>query len=186
MKKKLILASQSPRRRELLELIGLPFEVQIPTFEEHTAQSISVPGDLALANARGKAEEVARSHPESVILGVDTVVSIGGEILGKPENGEDAVRMLSLLQGKTHTVWTALCFINNETTELAIEHTEVDFLPMNEEEIQAYVDTGEPMDKAGAYAIQGKGAVYIRGIRGDFFTVMGLPVWRVWEWWKKQ
>lgn len=186
MKKKLILASQSPRRRELLELIGLPFEVQIPNFEEYTAQSISVPGDLALANARGKAEEVARRNPNQPVLGVDTVVAIHGHILGKPENIEDAARMLSLLQGKTHTVWTALCLISDETTQVAVEHTEVDFLPMSEEEIQAYVATNEPMDKAGAYAIQGKGAAYIRGIRGDFFTVMGLPVWKLWEWWKKQ
>ena len=175
----LILASKSPRRRELLNLIGLPFEVDVPhEFEEFTGDQVNDPKELVLANARGKVEEVKKRHPDDLILGVDTVVAIDGKILGKPATPNEAVEMLQKLQGRTHEVWTGLELFDptTQSTMNFAEKTEVDFLPMTLEQIEAYVATGEPMDKAGAYAIQGLGAVNIRGIRGDFFTVVGLPV----------
>lgn len=177
----LILASQSPRRKELLNLIGLSFEVDVPSFEEFTANQISDPRELVKANAAGKVQEVASRHPGVFILGVDTVVAVDGQILGKPVTTDEAVQMLQKLQGKTHTVWTGVCLLDASTQNSRIfeEKTEVDFLPMSDEEIRAYVQTGEPMDKAGSYAIQGKGSIFIRGIRGDFFTVVGLPVAKV-------
>lgn len=182
LKKPLILASQSPRRKELLNLIGLPFQVDVPSaFEELTEAEEPSPQLLVRANALGKVEEVRSHHPKALILGVDTVVALDGKILGKPKDSEDAIRMLTALQGKTHTVWTGVCVVDAETgISLTFEEsTEVDFLPMGEEAIRSYVQTGEPMDKAGSYAIQGVGSVYIRGIRGDFFTVVGLPVAKV-------
>lgn len=180
--KPLILASQSPRRKELLNLIGLSFEVDVPTiFQEFTPAQISDPRELVVENAKGKVEEVKLRHPDSIILGVDTVVTLNGEILGKPANIQEAIKMLSKLQGKTHTVWTGVRLLDAQTQKLVSfeDSTEVDFLPMTLEQIKTYVASGEPMDKAGAYAIQGLGSVYIRGIRGDFFNVVGLPIWHL-------
>ena len=180
--KPLILASQSPRRKELLNLIGLNFEVDVPSaFQEFTPAQISSPQELVLENAKGKVEEVKSRHPNSLILGVDTVVALGGEVLGKPANVQEAIEMLSKLQGKSHTVWTGVQVLDTQTQKLVSfeDSTEVDFLPMTLEQIKTYVASGEPMDKAGAYAIQGLGSVYIRGIRGDFFNVVGLPIWHV-------
>ncbi len=180
--KPLILASQSPRRKDLLNLIGLKFEVDVPSaFEEFTAQQIQDPQVLVKANAEGKVKEVGARHPKALVLGVDTVVAIHGEVLGKPASPEEASQMLQKLQGQTHTVWTGVQLLDTETGKSLVfeESTEVDFQPMNEEQILAYVQTGEPMDKAGAYAIQGLGSVFVRGIRGDFFTVVGLPVSKV-------
>jgi septum formation protein len=187
-KNKLILASASPRRRELLKLIGVKFRVLKPTFHEFTPADTSDPALLVKKNAIGKAKEFANAFPGATILGVDTVVAIHGQILGKPTSQADAVKMLHLISGKTHTVYTATCFVRAcpataaaHKVQTFVDTAEVDFLPMTDKEIHAYVKTGEPMDKAGAYAIQGLGARYIKGIRGDFFTIMGLPVWRVWS-----
>ena len=180
--KPLILASQSPRRKDLLTLIGLSFEVDIPReFQEFTPDQITDPRELVRKNAKGKVDEVKLRHPHSIILGVDTVVALSGEILGKPADKKEAFEMLSKLQGKTHTVWTGVQILDAETgVEISFEDsTEVDFLPMSSAQIEIYIQTGEPMDKAGAYAIQGLGSVFIRGIRGDFFNVVGLPVWHV-------
>ena len=177
----LILASLSPRRRELLKLIGVKFRVVKPSFCEFTPADISNPALLVKKNAIGKAKEFAGAFPKSTILGVDTVVAIGSRILGKPTSQANAVKMLKLLSGKTHTVYTATCFLRAHKVQTFVDKAKVDFLPMTDKEIHAYIATGEPMDKAGAYAIQGLGSRYIKGIRGDFFTVMGLPVWRVWS-----
>lgn len=177
--KPLVLASQSPRRQELLRLIQLPFILDIPhTFQEQTGDENSDAEALVLFNAKGKAEEIAKKHPKSLILGVDTIVECEGEILGKPENEQAAQKMLQKLSGKTHRVWTAMFLMDTETqtSEFHVETTEVCFAPMSPAEISAYVATGEPMDKAGAYAIQGIGALHITGIRGDFFNVVGLPL----------
>ncbi|MFA5854915.1 MAG: Maf family protein [Candidatus Gracilibacteria bacterium] len=181
MKEQIILASLSPRRRELLKLIGVKFRVLKPTFCEFTPADTADPALLVRKNAIGKAKEFADAFPKSTILGVDTIVAIGGRILGKPTSQADAVKMLRLLSGKTHTVYTATCFLRGGHANTFVDTAEVDFLPMTDKEIRAYIKTGEPMDKAGAYAIQGLGSRYIKGIRGDFFTVMGLPVWRVWS-----
>ncbi len=182
LSKPLVLASQSPRRKELLNLIGLTFEVDVPhTFEEFTPEHFPNPQVLVRENAKGKVEEVKTRHPKALILGVDTVVSIQGKILGKPKTQEEAMSMLGQLQGQTHTVWTGVKLLDIASgKEISFEDsTEVDFLPMTQKDIADYVQTGEPMDKAGAYAIQGLGSVYIRGIRGDFFNVVGLPIWHV-------
>ncbi|MFA5792324.1 MAG: nucleoside triphosphate pyrophosphatase [Candidatus Gracilibacteria bacterium] len=187
MNKKIILASGSPRRKELLNLIGLDFEVDVSTeFNEHTGDDFLDPKELVAKNAEGKAKEVAKRHQNGLILGVDTVVSQNGQILGKPTDQNDAFRMLKLLQGKTHIVWTGICFIDAVTgKELSSQDsTEVDFVEMTDKEILEYIATDEPMDKAGAYAIQGLGSKFISGIRGDFFNVMGLSVRRVYELWK--
>ena len=177
--KPLILASQSPRRKDLLNLIGLAFEVDVPAlFQEFTAVQMPDPQELVRENAKGKVEEVKHRHTNSIILGVDTVVALNGEVLGKPESAQEAIDMLSKLQGKTHTVWTGVRILDSETgLNVSFEDsTEVDFLPMSKTEIETYVQSGEPMDKAGAYAIQGLGSVFIGGIRGDFFNVVGLPI----------
>ena len=182
LQKPLILASQSPRRKELLNLMGLTFGVDVPsTFQEFTPEHFPDPQVLVRENAKGKVEEVKSRHPDSIILGVDTVVSIQGKILGKPNSQEEAMSMLTQLQGQTHVVWTGVSLLDTVSgKEMTFEDaTEVDFLPMIPKDIADYVQTGEPMDKAGAYAIQGLGSVYIRGIRGDFFNVVGLPIWHV-------
>jgi septum formation protein len=187
MNKKIILASGSPRRRELLNLIGLDFVVDVSKeFKEHTGADLADPKALVAKNAEGKAKEVALRHKSGIVLGVDTVVSINGQILGKPENAGDAKKMLKLLQGKTHNVWTGIYLLDAKTGKSlsAQDKTEVDFLEMTDKEIDEYIKTGEPMDKAGAYAIQGIGSKFIRSIRGDFFNVMGLSVWRVYNLWK--
>lgn len=182
--KPLILASQSPRRKELLNLIGLDFEVDVPTiFQEFTPTQISDPNELVIENAKGKVAEVKSRHSDSIILGVDTVVVIDGQILGKPSNEDDAEQMLNSLQGRTHEVHTGVALFDPKSQQeiTFVDKTEVDFRPMTVDQIKAYVATGEPMDKAGAYAIQGKGAVFISGIRGDFFSVMGLPISPLYE-----
>lgn len=180
--KPFILASQSPRRQEVLRLVELPFELEIPSdFSEFTSSEISDPETLAWENAKGKAHEIARKHQKALVLGVDTIVEIDGKILGKPVDEKDALRMLKLLSGKTHTVWTGMHLIDTETKQeqRCIEKTQVTFLDVDDETLARYIQTGEPMDKAGAYAVQGIGALYIRGIEGDFFNVMGLPVYRL-------
>lgn len=180
--KPFILASQSPRRQEILRLVELPFELEIPSdFSEFTSSEISDPETLAWENAKGKAQEIARRHQKALVLGVDTIVEIDGKILGKPVDEKDAYRMLKLLSGKTHTVWTGMHLIDTQTKkeQRCVEQTKVTFLDIDDETLKQYIQTGEPMDKAGAYAVQGIGALYIQGIEGDFFNVMGLPVYRL-------
>lgn len=160
-------------------MIGIPFMVDLPSdFVEFSGLDFADPQELVRQNAMGKAKTVALRHPDALVLGVDTVVSCEGQIFEKPKDAEDAFQMLQLLQGKTHTVYTGIHLVDSASgaVQSVVDATEVDFLPMSEATIRAYISTGEPMDKAGAYAIQGLGAVHIRGIRGDFFNVVGLPV----------
>jgi len=174
---KLILASASPRRAEILRTVGWPFETLAVDIDESRRA-----GEEAAAYvervARAKAEAAALRVPGSTVLGADTVVVIENEILGKPLDDEDARRMLRLLQDRWHQVLTGVALVNGETgsSKVAHEITEVRFAAMNEDEISWYVATGEPKDKAGAYAIQGHGARFIKEIRGDYFNVVGLPV----------
>ena len=182
LSKPLILASQSPRRKELLALIGLPFEVDVASkFIEFTPKEIKNPQELVRANALGKVDEVKQRHTNAFVLGVDTVVSIKGETLGKPNSPAEATEMLTKLQGEKHTVWTGVSVLDTDSGKSLSfeEETEVEFFAMTAQEISDYIATGEPMDKAGAYAIQGLGTVHIRGIRGDFFNVVGLPLSRL-------
>lgn len=180
----IILASASPRRREILDLMGVPYIVK-PAKTELSPDLILSPEDAVLRVARGKAEEIAQDHPDEVVLGADTVVVVDGRILGKPKDREDAKTMLRQLSGREHRVITAVWLCDGERSEGFADSASVTFLPMTEEEIDAYVASGEPMGKAGSYAIQGRGMRHIRGIHGDFYTVMGLPSGRLYETLKK-
>ena len=177
----LILASASPRRRELLSLITPDFTV-IPAAGEENADKTLPPHLLVQELARQKAAEVAALHPHDTVIGADTLVFSGTEIMGKPTDAADAKRMLTLLSGSVHTVITAVSIAQNgQTVKTFAQETEVEFFPLTEEEITAYIATGEPMDKAGAYGIQDKGAMLVKGITGDYYNVMGLPVGRLYR-----
>lgn len=182
--KKLILASASPRRKELLLQIGLVPEIVPPDVEETI--STSDPKQAVMELSRQKAEGSACTLKEGMcILGADTVVAIENRILGKPSGHEDAYRMISLLAGKTHQVYTGvtLVFYGKEGKQIRTfaEKTDVCVFPMSEEEIRIYADSEEPLDKAGAYGIQGEFAAFIQGISGDYNNVVGLPVSRVYQ-----
>lgn len=174
----ILLASASPRRRELFTRLGLPFEV-MPAEAEPAADPLAPPEDAVLAVARAKAREVAGRCPGRVVVGADTVVCAHGRLLGKPRSAADAAAMLRGLQGAWHRVLTAVWVCAPGREDGFTDQTAVQFYPMGEAEIAAYVATGEPMDKAGAYGIQGAGMRYIRGIVGDYYTVMGLPAARL-------
>ncbi len=180
----MILASASPRRREILDLMGFAYTVE-PAKTELPPDLTLSPEDAVLRVARGKAEEIAEHHPNEVVLGADTVVVVDGTILGKPKDSQDAKAMLRRLSGREHRVITAVWLCDGERSEGFSDSASVIFLPMTEDEIDAYVASGEPMGKAGAYAIQGRGMRHIRGIHGDFYTVMGLPSGHLYEILKK-
>jgi septum formation protein len=172
----LILASASPRRAELLRMLGLPFEIRTGSVVEDP-----LPGELPVPHverlARAKAQAVSCEVPEALVLGGDTVVVSGGRILGKPRDADDAVSMLLGLAGRPHQVVSGLAlFRNGLLLTSGTRSTVVHFRPFGPEEATAYVETGEPMDKAGAYGIQGLGAVLVEGIEGDHSTVVGLPI----------
>ena len=171
----IILASGSPRRRELLGLICPEFRVEVSGADEHLTETLS-PEELVARLAEKKAAEVASRFPEDVVIGSDTVVELDGEILGKPRDRAEAVSMLSRLAGREHRVHTAVQILSPRGSRSLVSTAEVHFAPMTGAEIDWYVSTGEPMDKAGAYGIQGYACRYITGIRGDYYTVMGLPV----------
>ena len=179
---KIILASQSPRRRELLARMGLEqFEIR-PASGEETASPDLPPARLVEELSRQKALEIARTGgAQDVVIAADTVVAADGRVLGKPHSREEAREMLRLLSGRTHTVYTGVTVRQGDRERTGHEATDVVFRPLTPEEIDAYVDTGEPMDKAGAYGIQGRGCVLVEGIRGDYYNVMGLPVCRLYE-----
>lgn len=188
MKYQLILASASPRRKELLAQVGAACEVAPANGEERIASQ--APEQVVLELARQKAEEVAARFCQDarrlVVLGADTVVAFGGQILGKPKDKGDAARMLRMLSGHTHSVFTgvaAVVLADREVEQVLTfyEETKVAMYPMSERQISAYIETGEPMDKAGAYAIQGKCAIYIEKIEGDYNNVVGLPVAAVYQ-----
>lgn len=188
--KRIILASQSPRRRELLTQIGLKFEVIPSTVEEviTSANPVEVVQELAQQKARDVAEVAGREMAKDslLVIGADTIVVYEGKILGKPEDKEDAVRMLTMLQGKEHSVYTGVALLSGEQEIIFAEETRVQMCPMTPEEILWYVNTGEPMDKAGAYGIQGLCARFIRQIQGDYNNVVGLPVGRIYQELKKE
>lgn len=176
----IILASASPRRRELLTMLGLRDFKIIPAKGDEILPAGVAPGDAAAAVSRKKAEEVAElCKVDDVVIAADTIVSLDSEILGKPADKEDARRMLSRLSGRTHTVYTGVTVIRGGETVSGYERTDVRFRELEDREIRAYIDTGEPMDKAGAYGAQGIGSLFVEGIDGDFFNVMGLPLCRL-------
>jgi len=175
----ILLASQSPRRRELFAHLGYPFTCTSVDTDE-TPRTGEAPETLVRRLARDKAAAAHQGHPEAVTVGGDTVVTIDGEILGKPDDEAHARAMLSRLQGRDHVVWTGIAVIgpgNAERVEAVA--CRVWFRPMDSAEIAAYVATGEPMDKAGAYGIQERGATFVEKVEGDYFTVVGLPLCRL-------
>lgn len=171
-----VLASGSPRRRELLGQMGIEeFEV-LPARGEETAPAGLAPEALVARLALQKAREVAALRPEATVIGADTVVALEGRVLGKPADEAQAREILSALSGRRHQVYTGMAVLSGGREFTHVECTEVEFRPLTAEEIAAYVATGDPMDKAGAYGIQGRACVFIRGIRGDYYNVVGLPV----------
>ncbi len=171
----IVLASRSPRRRQLLEMLGIPFRVVAPEVDE-TRRGSELPEHYVTRLAQLKARTVAQREASHVVLAADTTVVLRGRIFEKPATPEEAVAMLHRLQGRKHQVMTAVAVAQDGRVEHALDVTDVTFRPLSDAQIAAYVATGEPLDKAGAYAIQGKGAALVEGIRGDFFGVMGLPL----------
>jgi len=172
---KIILASASPRRKELLTLAGIEYEVIVSQCEEILPDGIT-PDKAVEELARQKAEDVFSRNPDCMIIAADTVVALGNTILGKPKDEDDAFNMLSSLSGRRHTVFTGVCIKTKDKTDIFHVATEVEFYDLTEKEIRDYIATKEPMDKAGAYGIQGKGFVLVKGIHGDYFNVVGLPL----------
>lgn len=175
---KIILASASPRRKELLETAGAEFEIIVADVDESVPEGTK-PEDAAIMTAEKKALAVAESHKDSVVIGADTIVVAGEKILGKPTDKADACRMLSMLSGVEHKVITGVCLACEDKKITFAQVSKVKFYDLTDDEINAYVETGEPMDKAGAYGIQGKGCVLVEKIEGDYFNIVGLPVARV-------
>ncbi len=175
--KPLILASASPRRRELLGKMGLDFDVITADVDE-TMDPQKAPQEEVARLSRRKAEAVA-AHPSQILVAADTIVVCDETILGKPRDEADAVAMLTLLSGKTHQVMTGVTVRQGTRVETAVEITDIHFRTLSQQEILAYVATGEPMDKAGAYGIQGLAGLFVTGIHGDYYNVVGLPVCRL-------
>ena len=173
----LLLASASPRRKEILTLLDIPFEV-CPAVRESAPAGLP-PAERVQALARCKAEEVAAAHPNRLVVGADTMVVLDGRALGKPRDEAHALEMLTALQGRRHTVRTGVTLRQGDKSLTQSEATDVCFRSASESELLAYIATGEPMDKAGAYGVQGKGALLVERLEGDFFNVMGLPVLRL-------
>lgn len=177
---KLILASQSPRRRELLDLMGLHFQVHVSDVEESVPDH-ATPAETVMSLALQKASAVFKQFPDECVIGSDTIVFHQGRILGKPHDAVTAKNYLRSLSGQTHTVYTGVAVLSKEYRDIRFDATEVTFCDMTEEEIDAYVRSGDPLDKAGAYGIQGPFCVHVKSITGSYFNVIGLPVHLLYE-----
>lgn len=178
-KLRLVLASKSPRRAEILKNAGVDFTVRVQDADETLPADIS-PENAVMYLAEIKARAV-KSEKGEIVLGADTVVVLNGKILGKPNSREQAFSMLRALSGKTHSVFTGVCAVSDEKTEKFFEKTDVTFLEISDSEINGYIDTGEPFDKAGAYGIQGFASKFVKSINGDYFNVVGLPICKIYE-----
>ena len=175
----LILASQSPRRKELLGLFRIPFTVRVADIDETMDPNADPAAEVARVS-REKACAIAHD-PEDVVIAADTIVVCNGQVLGKPKDAEDAYRMLRLLSGRDHQVMTGMTLVRGNTVRTVTEVTDLHFRELTLAEIEAYVASGEPMDKAGAYGIQGGAALFCEKMVGDYYNVMGLPVCRLWQ-----
>lgn len=173
----IVLASTSPRRKEILSLLGLPFRVVAPKFEEILDEKRSMVEEVT-AFAEGKARSVIETFPDSILIGSDTLIECEGEKIGKPRDPEDAKRILRRLSGRPHRIWTAVFLIDplQPPTQMDVETVEVVMRAMAEVEIERYVATGEPLDKAGAYSLQGDGRRFIERLEGDYLAAVGLPL----------
>ena len=175
--RKIVLASASPRRSELMRMLGFQDVVVHPAVGEERPPEGATPEETVMVLSRAKAEEVAAAEDkDALVIAADTIVWLDRTILGKPHSEEDAFRMLSQLSGREHEVYTGVTLMDRDGELCEAECSKVYFRTLSEEEIRHYITTGEPMDKAGAYGAQGLGALFVRGIEGDFFNVMGLPV----------
>lgn len=176
----IILASASPRRRELLHQMGLQGFQVIPAIGEEEVDPSLAPKELVQQLALHKAAEVAeKAQKDDIIIGADTIVVLDGKILGKPGNSATAFHMLSSLSSRRHMVYTGVAVLQGDRQMVSVEATQVRFCHLTEREILDYIATGEPMDKAGAYGIQGRGALLVDSIQGDFYNVVGLPICRL-------
>lgn len=173
--KEFILASNSPRRRELLENSGYSFRVMPSDCDENITEKLT-PQQTVIELSKRKALAVLKDNKDCVVLGCDTVVAVDGRILGKPADRNDAFSMLKALSGRKHIVSSGVCITDGEKCECFENTTEVEFYPLSDKTIESYLDTLEYTDKAGSYGIQGYGSVLVKGIKGDYFSVMGLPV----------
>ena len=173
----LILASQSPRRRDLLQLLRVPFQVKPADIDE--AMDPTLPPQQEVARVSKLKAEATPREPGDVVIAADTIVVLQGKVLGKPKDKADAIGMLQALSGRDHQVMTGMTVLRDGKSITHTEITDVHFRPLSEAEILRYVETGEPMDKAGSYGIQGFAAPFVEGIRGDYYNVMGLPVCRL-------
>lgn len=178
--KNIVLASASPRRREIMQRAGYEFVIKTADVDESIEHGVPACEAVKIL-AEKKADAVLNLMPDSVVVGADTVVAVDGKILGKPKDKEDAFKMLRMLSGRTHTVYTGVAVLSSDKRVSFFDETEVEFYSLSDEEIFRYISTGEPMDKAGAYGIQEKGSILVRGINGDFFNVMGLPIARLYR-----
>lgn len=177
----LVLASSSPRRQQLIELLGLPYDIVVKPGDEQTRPGLSpkeVVRQLALRKARAVYDDIKEENKSSIVIGADTVVVLNGKVLGKPKDEQDALEMLSALQGKTHQVYSGVACIDTGSGKTVTDYrkTAVTIKPLSQEQIKRYIQTGEPHDKAGAYGIQGYGALIVEKIDGDYFNVVGLPL----------
>lgn len=176
----LVLASSSPRRRDVLARLGLAFDVRpVPDGVESAWDGVRPPEAFVRETAVAKAEAVAAERPDAVVVGADTVVVLSGEVLEKPVDAADARRMLGRMAGRDHLVHTGLAVVAPDGRAAGVETTTVTFRPLSDDEIARYVETGEPLDKAGAYGIQGLGAALVKRVQGGYYNVMGLPVARL-------
>lgn len=173
--KKYILASKSPRRKEILSLCNIDFDIIVSDADETMNPDNDLKDEIQKL-AMKKAKAVFDTHTDSIVIGADTIVVFNNKILGKPKDEQDAFNMLKMLQGNTHEVITGVCFMSKEKTSTLANVSLVHFDTMSDEEILEYIATKDPLDKAGSYGIQGLASKYIKGIEGDFFSIMGLPL----------
>ena len=172
---KLVLASGSPRRAEILRSVGWDFVKDVPDVDESQLKG-ETPEDYVVRLAALKARAVAASHPGEIVLGADTTVVIDGQVVGKPVDIEDARRMIDMLKGDSHDVLTGVALVRDGSMTTCLQRTRVDFSRMTDAEVNFLVETGDPLDKAGAYAVQAQAALFIEGIEGDYWNVVGLPI----------
>ena len=172
---KLVLASGSPRRAEIMRSVGWDFEKDVPDIDE-SERAGEPPEDYVQRLAKEKAELIASRHPGEIVLGADTTVVINGEIIGKPVDEEDARRMVRMLSGNWHEVLTGVALVSSGSTDVGLQRTRVKFASMTDGEVEFLVKRGDPLDKAGAYAVQAQAALFIESIQGDYWNVVGLPI----------